>query len=117
MHGAVPQKLLPHEPDRYFRHEQNSQNLARGKEKPDPNSFFEPIAQALQTAGQLLIFGTGTGHSSEMDQFVAWLKAHHREIAGRIIGTLVVDESHLTEGQLLGKAREFYERRSRSPQS
>ena len=108
MHGAVPQKLLPHEPDRYFRHAQNSQNLTRGKEKPEPNSYFEPIALALHAAGQLLIFGTGTGHSSEMDQFVAWIKHHHPELAGRIIGTQVVDESHLSEGQLLGKAREFY---------
>ena len=107
--GAVPQKLMPHEPDRYFRHEQNSQNLSRGKEKPDPNSFFEPIAKALQAAGQLLIFGSGTGKSSEMDQFIAWLQVHHPELAKRIIGSLVVDEKHLTEGQLLGKAREFYE--------
>jgi hypothetical protein len=114
MHGAVPQKLLPHEPDRYFRHEQNSQNLSRGKEKPDPNSFFAPIAQALRTVGQLLIFGTGKGHSSEMDQFVAWLKTHHPELAGRIIGSLTVDENHLTDGQLLAKAREFYENRARS---
>ena len=112
MHGAVPQKLTPHEPDRYFRHEQNSQNLSRGKEKPDPNSFFEPVAKVLQTAGQLLIFGTGTGKSSEMDQFISWLKLHHPELTKRIIGSLVVDESHLTDGQLLGKAREFYENRA-----
>lgn len=108
MHGATAQRLLPHEPDRYFRHAQNSQNLSRGKEKPDPNGYFGPIAQALKSVGQLLIFGTGTGHSSEMDQFVAWLKVHHPELAPRIIGALVVDESHLTDGQLLEKAREFY---------
>ena len=112
MHGAVPQKLHPHEPDRYFRHEQNSQNLSRGKEKPEPNSFFEPIAKELHAAGQLLIFGTGTGKSNEMDQFVAWTRLHHPELAARIIGSLVVDENHLTDGQILGKAREFYESRA-----
>jgi hypothetical protein len=108
MHGTVPQQLLPHAPDEYFRHEQNSQNLSRGKEKPDPNTFFEPVAKALQSATQLLIFGTGTGKSSEMAQFVMWLNRHHPDLAHRIIGTVVVDEHHLTVSQLLAKAREFY---------
>jgi hypothetical protein len=108
MHDAIPQRILPHEPEDYFRHAQNSQNLSRGKEKPEPNSFFEPVAKALQAAGPILIFGTGTGMSNEMDQFNAWVKIHHPALAGRIIGSLVVDEYHLSEGQLLEKAREFY---------
>jgi hypothetical protein len=45
-----------------------------------------------------------------MDQFIAWLKLHHADVANRIIGSLVVDEHHLTENQLLAKAREFYAR-------
>jgi hypothetical protein len=49
-----------------------------------------------------------------MDQFVAWLKLHHPELAKRIIGSLVVDEHHLTEGQLLAKAREFYSNGARA---
>jgi hypothetical protein len=108
LHGAVPQQLHPHEPGRYFRHEQNSQNLTRGKEKPDPNTFFEPVARALQASGQILVFGTGTGQGSEMDQFTAWLKLHRPELAARIVGAVVVDENHLTDGQLLNLARKFY---------
>ena len=108
MRGTVPQQILPHEPDDYFRHAYNSKDFARGKEKPDPNSYFEPVAKALHGAGQILVFGTGTGMSSEMEQFVAWTKTHHPEIAQRIIGSLTVDESHLTQDQLLAKAREFY---------
>jgi len=114
LHGAVPQTILPHEPA-LFRHAQNSQNLSRGKEKPDPNSYFGPVAQALQAAGPILVFGTGTGAGSEMEQFVAWTKRHHPEVAKRIIGSLVVDESHLTVDQLLAKAREFYASHALSP--
>jgi hypothetical protein len=116
LHSAipVPQRILPHKPEDYFRHAHNSVDFAKGKEKPAPNSFFAPIAEILQPGGQILVFGTGTGTSSEMDQFIAWLKLHHPETAGRIVGTLVVDEGHLSEGQLLAKAREFYESRSRS---
>jgi hypothetical protein len=108
MHGAIPLQILPHEPDDYFRHAHNSKDFSRGEEKPDPNSFFEPVAKALQAPGRILIFGTGTGTSSEMEQFIAWLKVHHPEVAKRIIGRLVVDEHHLSGDQLLAKAREFY---------
>jgi hypothetical protein len=108
MHGTVPQQILPHDPDDYFRHAQDSKDFSRGQEKPDPNSFFEPVAKALQNAGPILIFGTGVGMSSEMEQFIAWLKTHHLTLANRIIGSVVIDEHHLTDDQLLAKAREFY---------
>jgi len=106
--GAVSQQVRPHMPEDFFRHAHNSQNFSRGQEKPDPNSFFEPVAAMLNGAGKILVFGTGTGGSSEMDQFVAWLKLNRPPLAARIVGALAVDEYHLTEGQLLAKAREFY---------
>ena len=109
MRGTIPQQILPHEPDDYFRHAHNSKDFSRGQEKPDPNSFFAPVAKALQAPGRILVFGTGTGTSSEMEQFIAWLRFHHPELAKRITGCLVIDEHHLSEEQLLAKAREFYE--------
>jgi hypothetical protein len=115
MHGAVPQQILPHKPDDYFRHAHHSRDFSRGQEKPEPNSFFEPVARAMGAAGRILIFGTGTGTSSEMFQFVAWLNLRHPELASRIIGSVVVDESHLTEAQLLAKARDFYLSAQASP--
>jgi hypothetical protein len=36
------------------------------------------------------------------------LKVHHVELADRVVGLVAVDEHHLSEGQLLEKAREFY---------
>jgi len=66
------------------------------------------VAQALQAPGPILVFGTGTGTSSEMAQFIAWLNIHHKELARRVVGAVVVDEHHLTADELLAKAREFY---------
>jgi hypothetical protein len=108
MSGTVPLRILPHEPSDYFRHAHNSKDFSRGKEKPDPNSFFEPVAAALKGAGKILVFGTGKGTSSEMEQFVTWLGGHHAETAARVVGSVVIDEHHLSEAQLLLKAREFY---------
>ncbi len=108
MRGTSPERIRPHAPEDYFRHAHHSKDFSRGQEKPDPNSFFGPVAKALAAASHILIFGCGTGMSSEMDQFHAWLKQHHPELARRIIGTVVVDDHHLTEDQLLAKARAFY---------
>jgi hypothetical protein len=108
MQGTLPERILPYEPNDYFRHTPHSRDFSRGQEKPDPNTFFEPLAAALVGRGRILVFGTGTGTSSEMDQFLAWLDLHRPDIRSRIIGSLVVDESHLTEPQLLAKAREHY---------
>ncbi len=108
LRGTASEQVLPHDPDDFFRHAPNSKDFSRGQEKPDPNSFFAPVAKALLAANQILIFGSGTGTSSEMEQFVTWLHTHHPELARRIVGSLVVDEHHLTDGQLLAKARDFY---------
>ena len=53
-------------------------------------------------------FGGGTGAGSAMEQLVAGLKLHHGEVAKRIVGSIVLDETHLTENQLLARAREPY---------
>jgi hypothetical protein len=108
MHGTVPERIMPHEPSDYFRHAPNSKDFSRGRERPNPNSFFEPVAAALKGAGKILVFGTGKGTGSEMEQFVAWLGHHHPDMAARVVGSIVVDEHHLSEGQLLSRAREFY---------
>jgi hypothetical protein len=108
IHGSIPQRILPLEPEAHLRLANDAKDFSRGKDKPDPNSFFKPLASVLQGGGQILIFGTGIGTSSEMEQFIAWFKLHHPDQAKRIIGSLVVDESHLTDDQLLAKARDFY---------
>jgi len=108
MRGAVPERILPHDPDDFFRHAHNSKDFARGRQKPDPNSFFAPVARSLQGAGRILVFGSGKGTSGEMDQFVDWLGIHHPDLAARIAGAGVIDEHHLTEAQLLARARAIY---------
>lgn len=106
--GASPQHILAPEPEDHSRAAPVATDSPRAQENPDPNSFFKRVAAALPAAGKILVFGSGTGRSSEMDQFTAWLKLHHADLAKRITGSQVVDEHHLTQGQLLAKAREFH---------
>jgi len=110
MAGVVEETILPREPSEHVRHEKNSENVSSGAEKSDPNISFTPVAKALGEIGPILVFGSGTGKSSETDRFAAWLTSHHPKTAARIIGSVVVDGDYQTDGQLLAMAREFYAR-------
>jgi len=108
IHGTVAEQIRPHQTDDAISHTHSFDGFSRGQEKPAAQSFFGPIADALKEAGQILVFGSGSGTANEMDQFIAWLKTHHPELARRITGSLIIDEHHLTDAQLLAKARDFY---------
>jgi hypothetical protein len=116
-HHDVSELIRPHQTDAAISHTHSFDGFSRGLEKPAPHSFFGPVANALKDAGRILIFGSGCGFSNEMDQFVAWLKIHHPELARRVAGSLIIDEHHLTNAQLLAKARDFYALPRVSPSS
>jgi hypothetical protein len=111
LHGSVPQRIIPYDPGGFGRHLHYVQDDSHGQRKPEVKSFYEAVAKTLEGAEQILLFGSGTGASSAMEQLLAELKRHHKELADRVVGVVVVDEPHLTEDQLLAKAREFYENR------
>jgi hypothetical protein len=79
-----------------------------GKSQPERKSYYEAVAKTLREAGQVLVFGSGTGKSSAMEMLLADLKDHHPDVAAKVIGSVVVDAHHTTEDQLLAQAREFY---------
>jgi hypothetical protein len=108
VHGSVPERIAPYDPHGYGEHLHSAHEWTDGKRQPERKSFYEAIAKTLRGAGQVLLFGSGTGRSSAMDMLLADLKAHHADLAGRVIGSVVVDAHHTTEGQLLARAREFY---------
>jgi hypothetical protein len=106
--GSVPQRVVPYDPHGFGRYLHYVQNDSNGQRRPEAVSFYEAVAKTLQGAAAILVFGSGTGASSAMDQLLAQLKRHHPELAGRVIASVAVDEGHLTENQLLAMAREFF---------
>jgi hypothetical protein len=109
--GTRPETVKSRD-SRYLGNDADSKENSRGKELPAIGSYFAPLATALKAASEILIFGHGSGNGNEMEIFGTWLKQHHPELGSRIVGFIVVDEHHQTEGELLAKAREFYARRT-----
>jgi hypothetical protein len=106
--GSVPERITPFDPHGFGRYLHSVTDDSNGQRKPERKSFYDAVAKSLQGAAQILLFGTGTGASSAMEQLLDELKHHHADVAARIVGSVAVDEHHLTEGQLLARAREFY---------
>ena len=106
--GAVPERLASYDPHGHGRHLHSAHEWTDGKRPPERKSYYEAVAKTLRGAEQVLVFGSGTGRSSAMEQLLADLKDHHPDVAEKVIGSVVVDAHHTTEGQLLAKAREFY---------
>lgn len=113
--GSVPERIVPYDPDGSGRHLHYVENDSNGQRRPERKSYYEAIAKTFHAADAVLLFGSGTGASSAMQQLLAELKLHHKELVPKIVGSVVVDEHHLTEDQLLAKAREFYKELSARP--
>jgi hypothetical protein len=109
LRDAVPELVTPYSPDDGSgRHLHVVEGDASGKRKPERKSFYEAIARTLRDAQEVLVLGNGTGASSAMNQLFDELERFHPNLAQRVVGRIVVDEHHLTDRQLLAKAREFY---------
>ena len=108
LNGSVPHRIVPYDPFGFGRALHYNQDDSNGQRKPEQKSFYEAVAKTLRGAQQILMFGTGTGTSSAMEYLLADLNKNHSDIAKRVVGSVAVDEHHLTEDQLLAKAREMF---------
>jgi hypothetical protein len=107
--GSVPQRIVPYDRSGAGRHLHYVEDDSSGQRKPEIKSFYEAVAKTLLDAEKILLFGNGTGASSAMEQLLALLRHDHPDLAKRVVGSVAVDEQHLTEDQLLARARSFYE--------
>lgn len=72
--GSAPQRIEPYDPFGFGRALHYNEDDSNGQRKPELKSFYEAVAKTLQGAQQILLFGTGTGASSAMDQLLLDLK-------------------------------------------
>lgn len=101
-------RIEPYDPHGQDKHVHDKHEYARPHIPDLHHEFYQKIAEALKGAHQILIFGTGKGSSQEFDHMLEDLKRLHPEIESRVIGAVNLDLSHLTEGDILAKAREKF---------
>ncbi len=106
--NATLTHIEPYDPHGWDKHVHDSHVTARHYTTALHHEFYVKIANALEGAGRILVFGSGKGSSQEFDHMLEDLKNHHPDFEKRLIGTLDLDLSHMTEGEMLAKAREIF---------
>ncbi len=108
VHGAVPERVTPDDPHGHRRHLHARNEETDGKRPREQTSYYRGVAAALHGADRIVLFGSGTGESSALEELLTDLRHHHPDVAERVVGTAVIDARHQTEGQLLAQAREVF---------
>jgi hypothetical protein len=110
LHETVHDCIIPYDANGLGRHLHYVEGESNRQQQPARKSFYDAVAKTLQSARKSLLFGSETGADSAMEQLFTELKRNYQALARRVVGSIVVNEAHLTENQLLVKARAFYAR-------
>ena len=109
MKDSLPEKVVPHSTHRNPRHVHNAQEHGGRQSRPAGPSFYKAIAENLEGADEILLFGTGEGGRKSMDTLLTELRENHLDLFNCVVGSLEVGGKHLSDELLLEKAREFYQ--------
>jgi hypothetical protein len=100
--------LEPKDPHGFEQHlEHRKEADYKGQRVPEADEFYERICQRLRNAPSILLLGDGTGKSSAMRYFEAYLKERHSEISGRVVGAQDADLSAISLGEIEQIARRY----------
>jgi hypothetical protein len=100
--------LEPLDPHGFRRHlEHRKEADYSGQRVPEPDEFYERVAQRLNNAPAILLLGDATGKSSAMHSLLTYLKARHKEISEHVVGAQDADLSAISLGEIERIARRY----------
>ena len=79
-----------------------------GQRAPLDHDYLERLSAAIAAAEAVLLLGHGQGQADVRRLLVAHLRRHHPQLLARIVGVVTVDDSALSEAELLALAREHF---------
>lgn len=103
--------LEPYDPWGYLRHlhhEHVNESSWQGQRPPEDPEYLHGLAEAVKNASQVLLVGHGTGRSDMRDVLLKYLRQHHPDLVQKIVGVVTVDETTLTDAELLTFAQEYF---------
>jgi hypothetical protein len=105
---SLPEQIAPYDPEHNGQHVHSIQDHKGNLHRPAAPTFYTAIAKSLRDADEILIFATRACGKTLMDNLLAELELNHAEVARRVLCAILVDDRHITEEDLLAKARKYY---------
>ena len=99
-----PRGLWAGDQNHSHRHERD----VAGQRAPVDHAYLEGLSDATAQADAVLLLGYGHGQADVRQLLVAHLRRHHPLLLQRIVGVVTVDDSALSEAELLALAREHF---------
>ena len=110
---AARLEIRPYDPHHFLHHlTHKDQSREQGQRAPEEPAFYERIAEAVATAGRIVIVGHGTGKSNAASHLMEYLRTHRRETYLRVVREIEADLSAVTTPQLLQLAEQALGRSS-----
>jgi len=106
--GTAPEHIKADSHHGRLTHRHSARGSVSGRYAKADESYWRAIASHLQDDRHILLLGHGKGHSNAMIQFVAWAATHDHPLSERILGAVDADVEHLSDGEILALARDFF---------
>jgi len=79
-----------------------------GQRAPLDHTYLEQLSAAMAPAEAVLLLGHGHGQADGCALLVTHLRRHHRPLLERIVGVVRLDDTALSDGELLALARAHF---------
>lgn len=115
--GTEHETLHPYDPHHIRSHlrEHASQSHYQGQRAPEDPQYYASITESLKGADEIILFGSGHGHSNAAMQLTKYLGKHASDTLDRVIAVESLSNHHSTEKQLLARARAIFKAHHTAP--
>jgi hypothetical protein len=79
-----------------------------GQRAPLDHAYLEQLSARIAEADAVLLLGHGHGQADVRGLLLRHLRGHHPELLERIVGVVALDDTALSDGQLLALAQEHF---------
>lgn len=112
--GSIPEKIHIQVAQRHL-HVREAQHHGGHNTSQYDASYFDEIANALQSSAEILLIGHGKGKGNSVMNFLSHIEKHHPDVAKKVIGIIDENLPALTEQQILESARSWFSQRFGMP--